>query len=551
MLQIPIWAGVTLLSLGAVALLLGLRGRRIDREPRCPKRRCAYALGDVLAAREQRGEPAFPVICPECGREIAQRSALRIGTRRKMPAVLALAALLLAPGAAAVGFHAYAAYQSTKAVQTMPLWLLLRNAERDSAANRFVHQGELVRRASDGKIDSNTAPYVVDRILELQQDPNVEYLWLGDALAYLAQQGLMTQAQQNRAWNNLFMFELRAPDTVEAGQPLPLSVIAQMRAGSTTGGPVIWKHPWQNSHTIGMPREEPAYRVDALRIDGVPVILPDEHRSLHGLWHDDSAAWNQRTLGWRPQDGPWDVVRTPQRPPGAVISIEIDVSWDLTNSGNSGLLPDDQQDGKWVTAGQWLAHRGVPTSGASTLRTSTRIAPPATIKPRLVDRPEVNEWLRAQLSGSLIKLVQQPHGEYFVYLAPTHHNGSAGGLNVPADPPSVFGRAVIHHNGWSKPVRALADYAIMGPSSYGWFGGVLGNDLIGMYISANPRGWELELVPDPELTLLTAERPPAWAGDPIRVPIGVEFDLRCNLPRYEPFVVPPAAEAADQPVPAP
>ncbi len=517
-----LWIALTSLALGALALLLGMRGRRIDREPRCPARRCKYALGSVINARRAQNDDPFPLTCPECGRVITHERSLRIGTRQKVKPAIALGAAMLLVFIGVVGFEGYAAWQSTRAVNTLPMWLLMRNAERDTDASGFVHQRELFDRALASKISAKQAPAIIERLMEWQADPDVEYRWAGNALSDLAQQGLLTEEQQNRAWANMWLFDLRAPDSVEPGAPLPLSFLAHYRGGFNSGMPLIWEHPWDQHRARGFSMShQTEVRVERLRINGETIPLPDDFRTLRALSHTAEEGVT-RTLGWWTTRGPWDILVAPDLAPGSRVDIEADLTWDFTDSGQNGLQPDTEQGGKWVTVGQWLAHRGVPTKGSATVRSSTRIAPEGSITPTLVDRAEVNDWLRDRLAKSVLRVGRQPQGDYFIYLS-----GDWGDRNnLPADPPTVFGRAIIHHNGWSRPVGVLSDHAVDGRIGGGAFGPAL-DDMMGMYAVDNPTGWELEIIARPEESLRTAERPHAWAGAPIRTPIAVELDIRC------------------------
>ena len=67
---IPIVA-LLALAIGLTLALIGWRGRRVDDHPVC--RKCRFDLAGVYPANET---------CPECGRDLAGRRAVRIGNRR-------------------------------------------------------------------------------------------------------------------------------------------------------------------------------------------------------------------------------------------------------------------------------------------------------------------------------------------------------------------------------------------------------------------------------------------------------------------------------------
>src|SRR5437867_4481083 len=76
------WLQITLALLAAALLWLGVRGRAVDDHPHC--RRCGYDLFG-LAAGGAGG------VCPECGANLRQRGAVRVGVRRRRRGLIALA----------------------------------------------------------------------------------------------------------------------------------------------------------------------------------------------------------------------------------------------------------------------------------------------------------------------------------------------------------------------------------------------------------------------------------------------------------------------------
>ncbi len=404
----------------------------------------------------------------------------------------------------------------------MPLWLLLRQAEHDSYANKFIHQRELYNRVHSGVVEAEAAPRIVKRILRWQADPTVEYWWAGDALYELSIQGYVSEEQQHLAWANAWLFELEVPETVEPGSTIPLAVHAMHRAGYANGLPVIWE-PWLTERRRNPYIERDMHlTVDRLSVDGEEIPLTENHRSLFELSYHAQPRQHMR-LGWNDARGPWNVLIAPSRRSGAGISIELEVSWDFTMSSRDGILRDPEQQNRSVTVGQWLAHRGVPTRGEATLRTHTQIVPKGSIVPTLVDRPEVNEWLADRLTRSVLTVRQNADGTYQLNMVDQKGNRDT----IPDDPPVVFGRTILHHGGWSIPLNSVADHLVSGTLGDGHFSFNPGNEVLSRYIIENPTGWELEIIAEPERSLFTANRPAAWAGKPIRVPIGVEINHWC------------------------
>ena len=524
---------LVVLALAAILLAVGVRGVRVDRDPRCRARRCRYPLRELLDAKRNASEPEWPVTCPECGRVMESESRARRGARKKLRSLLALAIVLALPSLGLLGFEGYARWQSMKAIGSMPLWMLLRQAEKDSEANSWPHQKELFDRAAAGRIDPASAPRVVERILRWQRDPLVGFGFAGDALFELAEQGFVTEEQQNREWENQWIFGLTLPETIEPGMPVPISITARHRAGVTHGPPLIERTPWVTRYQRSLQTEwQTTIRVDAMRIDGREVEIPEELRDLRSLSYTP-AHHRVRTVGWWVNRGPWAHAVAPEHDPASEVGVEIELVWHFGESGQHGLQQDPEQAGRWVTAEQWLAHRGVPTTGRTTLRGTTRIVPHGSITIDTLSQPDFESWLRAHLSRSVIKVVRQAQGDHFVYIAPA----SPDRKTLPADAPAVFGRIDLIHKDWRIGVAGVAAHPSTGRLGEGGFS--LGmHEPIGRFLVENPTGWELELTALPGLAMRTAERPSAWSGQPVRVPISVELDLRCWEGQWSPMLFP-------------
>src|SRR5690606_23136376 len=123
------------------------------------------APGAVTDAAPAPNTPAFPLACPECGRASPGEHSLRIGTRKARRPLVAAGAAVAILALSLGGSVGYMRWSNTRPVTLMPLWLLLRQAERDSDANQWVHQMELVRRAEAGDIAGRDAQRVIERIL--------------------------------------------------------------------------------------------------------------------------------------------------------------------------------------------------------------------------------------------------------------------------------------------------------------------------------------------------------------------------------------------------
>lgn len=374
--------GFVLLALGLVALVLGLRGRRIDREPRCPSRRCRYALGSVIESRRASSDEPFPLTCPECGRTVAQERALRIGTRKKRKLLAALGACLLIAGAMIVGLQGYATWKSTQSITTMPFWLLLHQSRSDTDMNRNVHQEEIVRRARLRLLSDAQAHQVVDRVLVWQRDPRIEMHVIADALGPLHQQGRVTQQQIDTYWEQMRTFELRVREPAVPGEILPLEVRVRFRnaRGSTP-------QPTDTS----LIRYAPLI-VQELRIGDAVIDIAKEARGMRRQLDPSpdpkvvDQAWPAHVINV------WNQIRVPANATGF-----IDVYLRLQ-------------------MGHAYVNRADPPPGVLELR--RRVAVSATPRPhRIVDDPSAQIWLTQQMqafvltfSTGLFATVEAPTG---------------------------------------------------------------------------------------------------------------------------------------------
>jgi hypothetical protein len=530
MAQHTITLGFVLLGLGLLALLIGLRGKRIDREPRCPSRRCKYALGSVIESRRASEGETFPLTCPECGRVIAHEREFRVGTRRRIKTALALALVLLLPALGLLGFEGYAAWRSTSAVNTMPLWLLMRQAERDSTANRFVHQRELLERVKNSTIPPKRIPDVVERILDWQADPRVAMVSLPDAIPELALQGHVTLAQMQRFWDQYYHFTLVLPPTVEPGEPLPFTVRAEARVGYR-GGPIPETNPWGHNAMYG------AFFL------GSQIELTVQRITVNGTdWHPhaessrilsnsrDFETYGNHNFSWRAVSDAWDSFVAPHGQPGESVEFTIEARWDWTGSGQNGVLPDPKTN-QWVDPQAWLNNRGITVGGEFTLRGMTRLAQPGSVRVERVSNDQVvQNRLVEQMNLARIAIVVQPQGDIQGYI-----NADAAEFPMLQNPPPiVFADLELRRGEWAYPLRPVEVDPRREYVSNGVFPNLDMQKVVARAALLDPEGWSLALIPRPERALLAAERPRAWAGDPIVVPLRVEVDWRCWDPPPDP-----------------
>ncbi len=522
---------LTALALGAFALFLGMRGRRIDREPRCPARRCKYALGSVISANRAQSEEPFPLTCPECGRVITNERSLRNGTRRKIKPVVALGLALLLPSSGYLAFEGYARWQSANALSTMPLWLLMNRAQRDTTANRFIHQKELLDRAEATKIDAQRAPAIVDQILDWQADPRVEIYHAADVVVELALQNLVTAAQAQRFWDQYYLFELVLPETVGAGEPLPFIVRADGRVGFR-GGPIPEKSPWDGR---GPPRPggfnlgfESGMIVERIRI-GDRSFSPDPEHLRLGKTRFEITSLDDPDFTWHSTSDVWEYVRAPERAVGETVVVELTLRWDWPGGYQRGAHYDPKT-GRFANRDTWLKTRGITVGGALTLRGATRIVEPETIAVTEVRDPVVDAWVRDQVSRASVEATYQPLGEISGRVDP----GTPNFDQQLSDPPAIFADQELRFGDWVLPLRPIEMGANTTQLVYGWIADPDLRQLVGRLALENPDGWSYTITPRPERALRTAERRKAWAGDPITVPLEVSVIWHCFDPPPDP-----------------
>ena len=131
-----IGSGAFCAFVGTINLALGWRGPRVDDHPRC--RRCRYDLSGI----------DVPNTCPECGRALTRRRAIRVGRRRRRPVWLGLGVLSLLTGLSVFG---YIGFHYARSVDWDPYkptaWLI-----SDLRNGRLAAWNEVRRRQDDGAL---------------------------------------------------------------------------------------------------------------------------------------------------------------------------------------------------------------------------------------------------------------------------------------------------------------------------------------------------------------------------------------------------------------
>ena len=202
------------IGLGVVLLVLGLRGRRLNRRPTC--RSCRFDLSGTLPDG---------VTCPECGAGLKRERAVRIGQRRRMWLVATVGALLVVLPTGAIATTVYAVLTGAEVNHFKPVGLLLweaRNADGAVAENALQ---EFLRRRRTGKLGDAAAQTVIEAALEQQAD--LERPWLedwGEFIEFARVDGFATDEQYKRFCRQSIAFKCEARPTIPSGKPLPIDI---------------------------------------------------------------------------------------------------------------------------------------------------------------------------------------------------------------------------------------------------------------------------------------------------------------------------------------
>jgi hypothetical protein len=207
-------------ALGAVMLVLGLRGRRRGDEPRCAA--CAFDLSGLLERD--------PDVCPECGAGLRPHGAVVRGERTRTTALVAAGVVLIVLGAAAL-------VVPLASVNLAP-WTPARPL---AAWTRWTGSGagldELRARLEAGTLGRGGTAAAIDAALSVQADPDRAWDGRWGALVEVASlKGLLTSSQERRYLDQMFRFTgVRARSNTLPGWVVPVHVEYEVRRGGVRG----------------------------------------------------------------------------------------------------------------------------------------------------------------------------------------------------------------------------------------------------------------------------------------------------------------------------
>lgn len=234
------WIPVLALGVGILLIALGIRGRQVHSRPTC--RRCRFDLSGTVGGKAQElagGEGAREGVerrCPECGSLLAEAGAVREGTRRARPRVIAAGLVLVLVGV--VGIGAIVVNRSAALVKYLPTWYLASqtNGPQDFIAQRAIV--ELNVRAGLGTLSNARAAALVQRALAVQGDKNATWLseW-GDLIGTLRNKGQVSDAQFATFIRQGVDVSLETRAIARAGEPLPVrSYVRPVRMANQGAG---------------------------------------------------------------------------------------------------------------------------------------------------------------------------------------------------------------------------------------------------------------------------------------------------------------------------
>lgn len=333
-----LWIALSILALlGVFGVALGVRGRRTDDHPVC--RRCRFDLVGVEVDR-----------CPECGRDLSERRAVRTGNRSRRPMFIAggsLALVLAIAGAGALGWGAATKFNWNT---VKPDWLLIMESSGSDTGRIEAALVELLARAVAGDLSGDRIADLARSGLARQADLSTPWIaqW-GDIIEHAWSGQLLSDEEfQRYAKQAVLIWNPRDPATtpIDYGwslvDPRPTTPI---RVGEPTNLMAYIGGRGASSSRLFL---RPS--IESLEINGAPVEPRRRSFSHHGLvggsgfgglsagtWTPDSTGEHTVRFVWRlrvfaadtPRGGAWSGAASkqydsddPESPPGFMANLE-------------------------------------------------------------------------------------------------------------------------------------------------------------------------------------------------------------------------------------
>jgi hypothetical protein len=245
---------IAIFVFGAVSLALGLRGRRINDHPIC--RKCRFDLVGVYASEDTTdgGTGVSPVNssdnsprCPECGRDLNTKRAVRIGARRKRPFALTTGAFLLLIAIAIGGAWGWGRSSNFNWNTIKPTWWLMTEATGPDTTTAQAALTELLARAGNDELSNERLMTLATTGLNsLRDKPAVWVVGYGDALELAWSRGLFSEEHVKSYARHALVLHISADDhmwrstaefavrRVQIDGELPLEVNLLPHVGTTS-----------------------------------------------------------------------------------------------------------------------------------------------------------------------------------------------------------------------------------------------------------------------------------------------------------------------------
>lgn len=214
--------GVALVG-GLLLIWAGRRGRRLNDHPVC--RQCGFDLEGVYPES---------VTCPECGAGLKRDNSIRIGVRRRYPAMVVTGVVLAMMPLAPLGVVGYAALTGADVNAYMPVGVLLWEAKHGTPASAGKIADELTRRAQKKGLSASQYSRAIETALAMQADAAAPWseAW-GNFIGNAKLDGTLAKAADERFEENSALLKLETRAQTAAGTKLPVTIaLDQARVGS-------------------------------------------------------------------------------------------------------------------------------------------------------------------------------------------------------------------------------------------------------------------------------------------------------------------------------
>lgn len=197
------------LLIGMVLFILGLRGRKLDDHPVC--RKCRYDLCGTPDA----------AACPECGRDLKARWAVRVGNRRRRRVPLVAGPLMIVLSLGVI----VTSLSGTNLNPYKPFWLLKLEATTPALGFRSRALDELITRVQHKTLTPAQLDELLATALRVQADTSITWdtKW-GHLYCDLLTQGVGTMRQHKQYAEHLYSSQIYARRYVRRGDPIPAAI---------------------------------------------------------------------------------------------------------------------------------------------------------------------------------------------------------------------------------------------------------------------------------------------------------------------------------------